>query len=204
MEGERRAVSTNPSTGHVRWDLSSLQGVDWKHSPTSCCFAGVFQQDLLLGLVFWDWEHSWEGGNVSLWSLVHGQLKGQGLPLFPGVFPRLSWRAELLQSYPRAGPCSSRDVLEGCSPGLIPSCPSVPPCKACSAPAKGENGPKPCGFLVGVNTGNASFHSTFHWCLSVVQPFSNSLSSSQSSVPLRGWEEQSRALPAVAFPCLAR
>lgn len=103
---------------------------------------------------------------MGLWSLLHGQLKGQRLPLFAGVIPCLSWRAELLQLYPRAGPCSGRDVLEGCSLGLVPVCPSVPPCRACSAPAKGENGPKPCGFLVGVNTGSPPFHRTFHWCLS--------------------------------------
>lgn len=154
------------------------------------------------GLVFCDWE----SGNVGLWSLLHGQLKSQRLPLFPGVIPCLSWRAELLQSYPRAGPCSRRGVPEGCSPGLVPVCPSVPPCRACSAPAKGENGPKPCGFLVGVNTGDPPFHRAFHWCVSVVQSLSNSLSISeqQSSVPQRGWAGQSRALPAVAFPCLAR
>lgn len=160
---------------------SSLQGVGWKHSPPPCCFAGVSQQDLLLGVVFCDREHSWEGGNVGLWWLAHGQLKGQRLPLFPGVLPCLSWRAELFQAHPRAGLCSRRDVLEGCSPGLVPVCPSVPPCKACSAPAKGENGPKPCGFLVGVNTGKPSFHGTFHRCLSVVQSLSNSLSISAAA-----------------------
>lgn len=125
---------------------------------------------------------------------MHGQLQGQRLSLFPGVVPCLSCGAELLQSYPRAGPCSRRDVLEGCSPGLVPTCPSVPPCRACSAPAKGENGPKPCGFLVGVNTDNPSFHGTFHWCLSVVQSLSNSLSISAAARALfHGGAGQGRA-----------
>lgn len=126
----------------------------------------------------------WECG-----SLLHGQLKFQRLPLFPGVVP-VCQREQSCSSGVPGQALAQGGVSQGRSPGLVPVCPSVPPCRACSAPAQGENGPKPCGFLVGVNTGSSSFHGTFHWCLSVVQSLSNSLSSCQSCVPHRGWAEQ--------------
>lgn len=117
----------------------------------------------------------WECG-----SLLHGQLKFQRLPLFPGVVP-VCQREQSCSSGVPGQALAQGGVSQGRSPGLVPVCPSVPPCRACSAPAQGENGPKPCGFLVGVNTGSSSFHGTFHWCLSVVQSLSNSLSISAAA-----------------------
>lgn len=56
-----------------------MQGLGRKHCPTPCCFAEVFQQDLLL---FCDWEHSWEGGNVGLWWLWVSSSKARDFPSF--------------------------------------------------------------------------------------------------------------------------
>lgn len=195
-EGERRAISTDPSTGHASWDLVLSAGREVEAQPHFLLFCWGFPAGFAAGvgiLGLGAFLGRWECG-----SLVAGAWPPQR-----SETPPLSWsflhvchgeQSCSSRILGQAGPCSRRDVLEGCSPGLVPTCPSVPPCKACSAPAKGENGPKPCGFLVGVNTGNPSFHRTFHWCLSVVQPFSNSLSISAAArvLFLRG-AGQSRA-----------
>lgn len=54
--------------------------------------------------------------------------------------------------YPRGGPHLRRGILQAQSLPAPQASAVLPCCKGHSVPAEGENGPKPCGFLVGVDT----------------------------------------------------
>lgn len=101
---------------------------------------------------------------------------------------------------PRTGPCPGSDVLKGRPLCLFPTCTMdlpFPAAKAVRYRLKGENSPKPCGFLVGVNTEKHLF------------PLNISLMSQTCSIPFRacctsaaagapchaGLAEQSGAVP---------
>lgn len=151
----------------------------------------------------------WRGAFLERWecgSLIPGARPAQrpATPTPPGAIPCLSRRAELLHGRVPGrvlarGATSSRDALRAPCPSAPWSPVVLPCCKGRSVPAEGENGPNPCGFLVGVNT-NTSFRGTFHQCLSALSdPFSSvsRLESGRSSVP-RGRAD--RGAPGCCFP----
>lgn len=112
--------------------------------------------------------------------------------------PTLSWSDPVyvtesraaLWPCPRTGPRPGSDVLEGRPLSPFPTC-SVdlpfPAAKAVRYRLKGENSPKPCGFLVGVNTDKHLF------------PLNISLMSQPCSIPFRAC----RVSAAAGAPCHA-
>lgn len=109
----------------VSWDLLLSAGSGVEAQPHFLLFAGVFQQDLLLGLVFC--EDSWEGGNVGLCCTASSNSRDSPSFLEWSLFVRESRAAPVVsQGRPLLKEGCPRDVLRAWFPSVPRSLPAGP------------------------------------------------------------------------------